>query len=195
MSKIYCSKCGSENDSSDKFCSSCGKPLNNTKTNELPKINLDNHRIIIIALVAIIILLFIGILSTGFLTPKIPLQTTNFGQFEMGIPKGSNFNQVESIGHLMPQYENNGKYSEDFSLISYSTKPKETGIASDLIEENNNMKLYQLSKGLRDNSGKNYYELLYEKNGMYFDLSGENPDLLKQVAETIVVKNNYWHKQ
>lgn len=191
MGKIYCTECGNENNDSDKFCSSCGNPLNSTKTTELPKISLDNHQIIIIALIAVIILLFVGILSTGFLTPKIPLSTADFGYFEMGIPEGSSFNQVESIGHLMPQYENTGKYSEDFGLVSYSAKPQETNVASDLIEENDNMKLYELNKGLQEKSGKNYYELLYEKDGMYFDLSGENPDLLKQAAETIVVKNNY----
>ena len=199
MGKIYCTQCGNENDDSSKFCSSCGEPLDNNnttalsnKTTTLPNINLNNHKIIIIGLIAVIILLFVGILSTGIFTPNIPLQTADFGYFEMGIPEGSSFDQVNSMGNLMPQYENNGKYSEDFGLISFSTKPKETGIASDLIEENDNMKLYQISKDLRDRSGKNYYELLYEKDGMYFDLAGENPDLLKQVAETIVVKNAYW---
>lgn len=192
MGKIFCSQCGSEHNDSDSFCEKCGKPLINTKPTTIQKNKSSNDKLIILALIGVIILLGVGILASGVLTPKIPLKHMDFGVFEIDVPEDSDFQQYDSVSVLnyhSAVYSNKGFNSEDFSTISVSTKSIENNVPV-LVEQTGNMKLYK-SNDMQVSKFGEEYNLILEKNGFYFSLSGSNKDLLKEVAETIVVKNTY----
>lgn len=187
MGKIYCTQCGEELDDSASFCSKCGESLNDTTAIEPRKNIIPNKKLIFVA-IGVVIVLFMGIILIGSMGTGIPLEHSDFGIFEIDIPEGSNFEIYSSFSSAII-YDNNGKYSEEISGLSVHSKYHDPNVASELVEESDNMKVYQLAKGLREKSDDNFYEVLYEQDGLYFDLSGENLDLLKQMANTIVVKN------
>ena len=191
MGKIYCSECGSEHDDSDSFCEKCGKPLINTKTTTIQNNRLSNDKIIVIAVIGVIILISVGILASGVLTPT-PLKHVNFGLFGMDVPEDSDFQEYDSFSILNSYhaiYENKGFNSEEFSTITVSNEPIENSVPV-LVEQTGNMKLYK-SNDMQISKFGEFYDLILEKDGFYFSLSGSNQDLLKEVAETIVVENTY----
>ena len=63
---MYCPKCGEENMGNPTYCKKCGTKLKNKEiaVNEPPKTN-DKNKIIIIALVAVIVILIVGMLFVG----------------------------------------------------------------------------------------------------------------------------------
>ena len=63
---MYCPKCGEENKGNPTYCKKCGTKLKNKEiaVNEPPKTN-DKNKIIIIALVAVIVILIVGMLFVG----------------------------------------------------------------------------------------------------------------------------------
>lgn len=190
MGKNYCSNCGAKLEDSDEFCSECGTALNVSNQLKTQKnTNFDSKKLIFIA-IGIVVILFVGFLLVGSMGTGVPLETVDFEIFEISLPEGSNFEQYNSMGNLMPIFENTGAYSEDISGITISDKPIESGVASDLIEEKDNMKLYTVDENsfIGKNGGTGFYSLMCEQDGLYFKLDGENPNLLKEVAQTIVVK-------
>ena len=66
---MFCSNCGTKNEGESKFCSTCGKPINNsfTSNNTPNQVNINNNskndnklKLIIIIMVMIILILILG---------------------------------------------------------------------------------------------------------------------------------------
>lgn len=189
MSK-YCSKCGTKLEDTDEFCSNCGASLNKSSFIESQKNSLYEYKKLIFIVIGVIVILFVGVMLMGSMGNGVPLVHADFEAFEMDIPEGSTFEIYKSFSDSII-YENNGKYSEDIDGMMVSTNSIDTSVAHKLIDESDDMKLYTVDENsfVGKNGGTDYYQLLCQKDGLYFELSGKNPDLLKQVSKTIEVTN------
>ena len=102
---MNCPKCGNENENEAKFCKHCGTPLNSV-SNATTKTT-DKNKMIIIALIAVVAILAVGVLFAGGLFKSdVPLEKKDFEVFEMDVPVGSEFVATSSL----PSYGNIGGF-------------------------------------------------------------------------------------
>lgn len=189
MSK-YCTKCGTKLEDTDDFCSNCGTSLNNSGFAQSQRNSSPNYKMLIFIAIGLIAILFIGAMLLSSMGSGIPLVHADFEAFEMDVPEGSNIEIYQTFSDSII-YENNGAYPEDISTMTVSTEPIEPTLATVLVEENDDMALYKVNENSRlvKEIGTVYYELSCQKDGIYFNLGGTNPDLLKEISETIELKN------
>ena len=106
MGKIYCTHCGSENEDSDKFCSSCGNAIENDSP-KIVKNSKDTRNILIIGCLAIIVvLLLVGII---FMAQGTSATTYEINGLEFNIP--NTYDKYQSSSET-----NYGMYSETYKF-------------------------------------------------------------------------------
>lgn len=142
---------------------------------------------ILIVIMAFIIVGIFFILNSNppIVTENITLKTQNFEYFEIGTPEKSNFT-IENTADNMIYYKNNGNYSKDFSGIILNK-----GLTDELLGENNNVILNGSSEQIYSTSLKNktIYKIVSVNDNVDIILTGENLNLLKEVSNTIKIKN------
>ena len=186
---MKCPNCGEENNPDSKFCKNCGKSLESVVTQEnIPK-TLEKNKIIIIALIAIVIILAVGVIfAGGFLKGNVPLETMDFEIFKMDVPEGSNFVETNSI----PNYgfggfvglQNGGKYSKEvnsllISNIAGSSHP--SSVSLDRTEGD--------IKVFKDNQGRDAYYIVRELDGYEFVLIGNDDPTMIKMLKSIQITN------
>ena len=184
---MKCPNCEELNDDTAKFCKSCGEQLESQPEPVKQKTGMDKNKIIIIALVAVIAVLSVGMLfAGGVFRSEIPLETMDFEIFTMDVPVGSNFVETQSI----PNYgfggfvgmTNNGKYSKEvgglmISNIAGSTHPS----AVSLDRTEGDIKVY------KDNQGNDAYYIVRELDDYEFVLIGSDDRTLIKMLKSIEI--------
>ena len=127
-----------------------------------------NSKTLIIAAIALIVIIFGGIMLTQDSTPKeenitaydVPLKSADFSYFEIDTPDNSNFtvkNAVNETSKGMVYWKNTGNYSKEVEGIIINKN-----LTDQLIHENMNL--------LTNDSGTK----VYESNGIYQIVKTEN---------------------
>ena len=116
---------------------------------------------------------------------KIPLKTQDFGLFEIDVPKGSNFT-LKNEADSMKYYENTGKYSSNISGIIINRDLTETliGMNSVPVSNTTSEKIYSFQL-----KNETVYKLVSKQGDVDFIISGNDLNLLKEVCDTIKVKD------
>ena len=184
---MKCPNCGEENNPDSKFCKNCGNSLESIVTPENTPKTLEKNKIIIIALVAVIIILAVGVIfAGGFLKGNVPLETMDFEIFKMDVPEGSNFVETSSI----PNYgfggfvglQNGGKYSKEvnsllISNIAGSSHPS----AVSLDRTEGDIKVF------KDNQGHDAYYIVREIDEYEFVLIGNDDQTMIKMLKSIQI--------
>lgn len=183
---MNCPKCGNENENEAKFCKHCGTPLN-SGSNATTKTT-DKNKMIIIALIAVVAILAVGVLFAGGLFKSdVPLEKKDFEVFEMDIPVGSEFVATSSL----PSYgniggfvilENGGEYSDEVSSIMVSTiqgssHPSETS----LDRTEGDIKVF------KDNTGHELYYIQREVDGYEFSIIGKDDQAIIKMLKSVKI--------
>lgn len=180
----YCKKCGAEMKDNALFCPKCGAKgdLSVNKTEEKK----DNRKYIIIGLIVAVAIVAVGVLyAGGFLNSETPLQETNFGDFKMLAPKGSNFAEAGALpyGDMngFIKLSNGGKYSKEVSAICVSTA-EDAKVPSQvtLDRKDGDVAVY------KDNNG---YYATRDVNGYTFSLAGSDDNAMVKMLKSIVITN------
>ena len=186
---MRCPNCGEENNPDSKFCKKCGESLEHGVTPKNTPNTLEKNKIIIIALIAIVIILAVGVIfAGGFLKGNVPLETMDFEIFKMDVPEGSNFVETNSI----PNYgfggfvglQNGGKYSKEvnsllISNIAGSSHP--SSVSLDRTEGD--------IKVFKDNQGRDAYYIVRELDGYEFVLIGNDDPTMIKMLKSIQITN------
>ena len=184
---MRCPNCGEENNPDSKFCKKCGESLEHGVTPKNTPNTLEKNKIIIIALIAIIVILAVGVIfAGGFLKGNIPLESMDFEIFKMDVPKESNFVETNSI----PNYgfggfvalQNGGKYSKEvnsllISNIAGSSHPSEVS----LDRTEGDIKVF------KDNQGHDAYYIVRELDGYEFVLIGNDDKTMIKMLKSIQI--------
>ena len=184
---MRCPNCGEENNPDSKFCKKCGESLEHGVTPKNTPNTLEKNKIIIIALIAIIVILAVGVIfAGGFLKGNIPLESMAFEIFKMDVPKESNFVETNSI----PNYgfggfvalQNGGKYSKEvnsllISNIAGSSHPSEVS----LDRTEGDIKVF------KDNQGHDAYYIVRELDGYEFVLIGNDDKTMIKMLKSIQI--------
>ena len=183
---MNCPKCGNENENEAKFCKHCGTPLNSV-SNATTKTT-DKNKMIIIALIAVVAILAVGVLFAGGLFKSdVPLEKKDFEVFEMDVPVGSEFVATSSL----PSYgniggfvilENGGEYSDEVSSIMVSTiqgssHPSETS----LDRTEGDIKVF------KDNTGHELYYIQREVDGYEFSIIGKDDQAIIKMLKSVKI--------
>ena len=155
----------------------------------------------IIAIVIAVILIVVGgylILTNPYQSQPvedssdISLKTQNFNNknfklFEMNVPEGSNFT-VENEVDGMKYYQNKGNYSKEFTglIITKNMTDSMLGDNSEVLLNTSTEQIYSLSV---KNQTETLYKIVSQKDGADFMLFGNDLNLLKELSNTIEVKD------
>lgn len=183
---MNCPECGEENNNDAKFCRNCGSELEPTST-ATPTPMQDKNKIIIIALIAAVIILAVGVIfAGGFLKGNVPLETMDFEIFKMDVPKGSEFVETQTI----PNYgfggfialKNGGEYSKEvntlmISTIAGSTPPSQVS----LDRTEGDIKVF------KDKEGHDSYFIERQINGYEFTLIGSDDKTMIKMLNSIKI--------
>lgn len=148
---------------------------------------------IIIVAIAIILIIVGGYLiitnqSNGDVnedSSQIPLKKQDFKLFEMNVPQDSNFT-IKNDNDGMRFYQNGGKYSGNFSGIIVSKN-----LTDDLIGDNSHSISNSSSENIYSSEFKNQtiYKFVSNQGDVDFILIGNDLNLLKEISDSIKVKN------
>ena len=182
----YCKKCGAEIKDNALFCPQCGAKGDlavKKSTNE----NNNRNKYLIIGLIAVVAILAAGVLyATGVFNSETPLQETNFGDFKMLAPTGSNFAEAGSLPYNdmngFIKLSNGGKYSKEISSICIS-KSDDAKVPSQvtLDRKDGDVAVY------KDNNGG--YYAARDVNGYSFSLAGSDDKAMVKMLKSIVITN------
>ncbi|SDA37070.1 zinc ribbon domain-containing protein [Methanobrevibacter millerae] len=184
----YCKKCGAEIKDNALFCPQCGaKGDLAVKKSEDKK---DKNKYLIIGLIAVVAILAAGVLyASGVFNSETPLQETNFGDFKMLAPVGSNYvetNSVPSYGDIggFIILENGGKYKKEVYCIMVSTiEGKTTPSSVSLDRQEGDITIF------KDNQGNDGY-LVERKVGDYeFTLMGSDDKAMIKMLNSVQITN------
>ena len=148
----------------------------------------------------IIVIAFIFIIVGGYLIltnpinnedvsgdlQKIPLKTQDFGLFEIDIPKGSNFT-VKNEASGMKFYQNNGKYANNISGIIINKNLTESLIGDNSVSVSNTTTEQIYSSEFQNGT---IYKMVSKQGDVDFIVTGNDLNLLKEVSDTIKVKDS-----
>ena len=188
---MKCPNCGEENNPDSKFCKNCGKSLESVVTQEnIPK-TLEKNKIIIIALIAIVIILAVGVIfAGGFLKGNVPLETMDFEIFKMDVPEGSNFVETNSI----PNYgfggfvglQNGGKYSTEVNTLMISTITGSTPPSQVRLDRTEgDIKVF------KDKDGSDSYFIEKQINDYEFTLIGSDDKTMIKMLNSIKITDEH----
>ena len=115
----------------------------------------------------------------------ISFKTHDFKLFEMDIPDGSKF-KVKNEADGMKYYQNKGNYSDEFSSIIISKNLTDSLIGDNVVSVLNTSgeKIYSFEL-----KNKTNYKLVSTHDDVDIILLGEDLNLLKEVSDTIKVKD------
>lgn len=150
----------------------------------------------VIAIVIAVILIVVGgylILTNPYQSQPvedssdISLKAQNFKLFEMNVPEGSNFT-VENEVDGMKYYQNKGNYSKEFTglIITKNMTDSLLGDNSEVLLNTSTEQIYSLSV---KNQTETLYKIVSQKDGADFMLFGNDLNLLKELSNTIEVKD------
>ncbi|MBQ2665982.1 hypothetical protein [Methanobrevibacter sp.] len=145
----------------------------------------------------ILVLAFIFIIVGGYLiltnpigdfsgeSLKLPLKTQDFDSFKIDLPAGSNFT-LKNEADGMKFYQNTGKYSTNVSGIILNRN-----LTDSLIGINSVSVLNTTSEQIYSTQLKNetVYELVSNHDDVDFIIMGNDLNLLKEVSDTIEIKD------
>ncbi len=145
----------------------------------------------------ILVLAFIFIIVGGYLiltnpigdfsgeSLKLPLKTQDFDSFKIDLPAGSNFT-LKNEADGMKFYQNTGKYSTNVSGIIVNRN-----LTDSLIGINSVSVLNTTSEQIYSTQLKNetVYELVSNHDDVDFIIMGNDLNLLKEVSDTIEIKD------
>ena len=182
---MNCPKCGKENREDSQFCKECGALLK--ESNEPAKTSYDKNKIIIIALVAVIALLAVGLIfGGGLFKSEVPLETMDFEVFTMDAPVGASFEEFTSIpsfGNIggLIYLENTGQYSSEVTMLGVSKMG--ASIPSEVK--------YERQEGdvviFKDKEDTGLYLAALEKDDFSFSLMGRDPDTMVRMLNTLEI--------
>lgn len=185
---MNCPKCGEMNNENAKFCKKCGESLENNPVtiNQNPK---DKNKMLIIALIAIIVVLAVGVIyAGGLLKTEVPLHTENFEVFTMNVPVESKFEEYASVPSYaniggFKYFENRGKYSDEVYMIGISTLGNTLPTGIEFDHQVDGISLY------KDKGGSGNYIATLEKDGFNFCLMGKDTDTMVKMLKTVQITN------
>ena len=116
---------------------------------------------------------------------KIPLKTQDLELFEINLPAGSNFT-IKNEASGMKYYQNNGTYAANLSgiIISKGLTDSLIGDNSQNISNSSTEQIY--SYKFKNETG---YKFVSNQGDVDFILMGNDLNLLKEVADTIRIKD------
>jgi hypothetical protein len=153
---------------------------------------MDNKLSLIVAIAVILIIvggyLIITNQSSGEVIEDsldIPLKTQDFELFEIDIPKGSNFT-VKNEADGMKYYQNDGEYSTNISgiIINKNLTDSLIGDASVPVSNSSSEQIYSFML-----KNKTSYKYVSKQGDVDIILIGDDLNLLKEISETIEVKD------
>ena len=181
---MKCPNCGWENKSSARFCEKCGTELTQPS-------NTNNNNKIIIALIAAVAILAVGVIfAGGFLNSEVPLETRDFEVFTMAVPKGSEFQEFTS----MPSYgniggfiflENVGDYSKEVYMLEVSTTASDSPTEEFSFDhtDEGDVAVY------KDHTGQSkLYYATKKIDGYTFALMGEDYKTMVKMINSVEIK-------
>ncbi len=184
---MNCPKCGENNNNDSKYCKNCGTLLEDNHSSLKSLENLDRNKVIIIALIAAIIILAIGVIfAGGFFKSNVPLETKDFELFTMDVPVGSNFEEFTSIpsfGNIggLIYLQNTGQYSSEVTMFGVSKMG--ASIPSQVKFERNDGDV----SIFKDKEDTGLYLAALEKDDFSVSLMGRDPDTMVKMLNTIVI--------
>lgn len=116
---------------------------------------------------------------------KIPLKTHDFGLFEADIPEGSNFT-LKNEASGMKFYQNAGNYSNNISGIIINRDLTDSLIGDKAVAISNTTTEQIYSSQFKNET---IYKLVSSKDDVDFIVMGNDLNLLKEVSNTIKVKD------
>lgn len=184
---MYCPECGEENEDSSKFCKSCGADLDDNPAPVKEQTTFNKQKILIIALVAIVIILAVGVIFMGgFLKGDIPLESMDFEIFTMDVPKGSEFVKTQSIPNYgfggLISLSNSGEYSNEVGSLLISTidgSSHPSAVSLDRTE--GDITVY------KDNQGRDAYYMVREIGDYEFVLIGRDDQTMIKMLQSIQI--------
>ena len=178
---MKCPKCGSENSSGAKFCKSCGGPLENTETTKTE----NKNRMIIIALVAAIAVLAIGVVLASGVLNGVELENQEFEGFKMDVPVDSKFVLDESYTtnpkNIFVGYLNDGEHQMDAFGFQVGNNLSEDTVAAlaEFDHSDGDIKIYK-----NESDGDRFYEAFKEGNDANIVILGDNVDVITKMAKS-----------
>ena len=187
---MNCPECGEENNNDAKFCKNCGSELEPVETTTTTPIR-DKNKIIIIALIAAVIILAVGVIfAGGFLKENVPLESMDFEIFKMDVPKGSEFVETQTI----PNYgfggfialKNGGKYSTEVNTLMISTITGSTPPSQVRLDRTEgDIKVF------KDKDGSDSYFIEKQINDYEFTLIGSDDKTMIKMLNSIKITDEH----
>lgn len=187
---MNCPECGEENNNDAKFCKNCGSELELVETTTTTPIR-DKNKIIIIALIAAVIILAVGVIfAGGFLKGNVPLESMDFEIFKMDVPKGSEFVETQTI----PNYgfggfialKNGGKYSTEVNTLMISTITGSTPPSQVRLDRTEgDIKIF------KDKDGSDSYFIEKQINDYEFTLIGSDDKTMIKMLNSIKITDEH----
>lgn len=180
---MKCPKCGCENKNNASFCIECGEKLENKSTTT----KMDQNKLIIIGLIVVICILAVGILfASGVFNNDIPLETTDFGNFKMLTPVGSEFEEFTSIpefGNIggLVYLKNVGNYSKEVTVFGVSKMGASIPSEMKFDHDEGDVKVF------KDKENTGLYMAAITKGDYFFDVMGRDVNAMVKMIDSIEV--------
>ena len=180
----FCKNCGAELKENNKFCSECGKPIENITQNNNTQSSNNKIILISVAIFVVILIIFGVFIANGYLTTGIHMEEEDFGGITMLTPVDSGFvevNSIQSHGSIggYAQFENIGDYSKDVYSIMFSSMSR-ASIPDDVVYDHNNgdIRVY------KDRNGEDALFMIKDVDGIHISLIGNNEDVMAKMLNS-----------
>ena len=152
-----------------------------------------NPKTLIIAAIALIVIIFGGIMLTQDSTVHeenitaydVPLKSADFSYFEINAPENSNFtikNSLNETSKGMVYWENTGDYSKEVEGIIINKN-----LTDQLIHENMNLLTNDSDKKVYESNG--IYQIVKTQNDTDIILTGSNLHVLNEMITSAKIKD------
>ena len=184
---MYCPECGEENDDGAKFCKSCGAALENAPAPVTESRTYDKNKILIIALIAAIVILAVGVIfAGGLLKGNVPLETMDFEVFKMDVPVGSEFVATTTIPNYgfggLVTLENAGEHSDEvYSILVSNIAGSSHPDSVSLDRKEGDITVY------KDNQGRDGYFITRQVDDFEFNLIGKDDKTMVKMLKTVKI--------
>lgn len=184
---MYCPECGEENADGAKFCKSCGAALESAPAPVTESKKYDKNKILIIALIAAIVILAVGmIFAGGLLKGNVPLETMDFEVFKMDVPVGSEFVATTTIPNYgfggLVTLENAGEHSDEvYSILVSNIAGSSHPDSVSLDRKEGDITVY------KDNQGRDGYFITRQVDDFEFNLIGKDDKTMVKMLKTVKI--------